>query len=134
MLRYADLPSFRHRAAWLLCLGLLAVALHAMAGTGLLRTSMTAGKGETFAAEVCTSHGVVKADSSRTADDSGQPASGVHDCCKLCAATGPLLAASIEIGVPPAPTLAAPYESPDSARPRSALGIAHPPRGPPASA
>ena len=130
----AHLTPFRHRAAWLLVLGLLAVALHVLVGTGLMRTSVTAARGDTFAADVCTGHGLLKADSSPNPGDSSQPASGVHDCCKLCAAGAPLLVATIEIGAALAPTFATAHDAPSAARPTLASRTAHPPRGPPARA
>ena len=134
MPRSAHLTPFRHRAAWLLVLGLLAVALHALAGTGLMRAGSTAGNGPSFAAEVCTSHGLLTVDPAQTRGDSSQPATGVHDCCKLCAAGAPLLVANLAAGAALAPTFAASHDSPASARPPPAVRTAHPPRGPPARA
>jgi len=134
MLQTIHFLSFRRRAVRLLALGLLAVALQALAGTGLLRPGTSAGIGEKFAAEVCTSHGVVKLDPAQTGDGSSLPATGLHDCCKLCAAGAPLLIAGIGIGVPPAPTFIPGNDSPDSAPPTLAVRTAHPPRGPPARA
>lgn len=134
MLRFAYLLSFRNRAAGLWAIGLLAVALHVLAGTGLLRSSADTGKGVGFAAELCTSHGVVAADPAQTSGGGSPPDTGSHDCCKLCAAGGPLLAAELAAGVPPAPTFAARQVSLFSARPTQAAWTAHPPRGPPAQA
>ena len=132
MPRSAHLPPFRHRAAWLLVLGLLAVALHALAGTGLLRAGSTAGKVGSFAADVCTSHGVLTVDPALIGGDSSPPAAGAHDCCKLCAAGAPLLVADMATGVPLAPSFATLHDSPIFARPTLAVRTAHPPRGPPA--
>lgn len=124
--------SLRHRSAWLLALGLLAVALHVLAGTGLMRASAVTGGGDRFVAEVCTSHGLAKLDPSQTGGGDSSPASGMHDCCKLCAAGAPALAAGIEIGVPPAPTFSIRSTADSSAHPALAVRTAHPPRGPPA--
>ena len=126
--------SLRHRSAWLLALGLLAVALQALGGTGLLRPGASAGTGEKFAAEVCTSHGVVKAAAAQLPGAGSQPATDAHDCCKLCAAGAPLLIAGIGIAVSPAPTFIPGTDSPNSAPPTLAVRTAHPPRGPPARA
>jgi hypothetical protein len=132
MLQIAYPLSLRHRSAWLLAIGLLAVALHALAGTGLMRTSAVAGSSDRFVAEVCTSHGLTTLDPLQTGSDDSVPATGMHDCCKLCAAGAPALAADIEIGVPPAPTFSIRNASDSSAHPTLAVWTAHPPRGPPA--
>ena len=126
--------SLRHRSAWLLAIGLLAVALHALAGTGLMRTSAVAGSGDRFVAEVCTSHGLATLDPSQTGSGDSSPATGMHDCCKLCAAGAPLLIAGIGIAVSPAPTFIPGNDSPNSAPTTLAVRTAHPPRGPPARA
>lgn len=132
MLRFTHFTSFRRRATWLLFLGILAMAQHALAGMALPRAA--SGAGNRFVADVCTSHGVSRLDSSAVQGGGSQtPASG-HDCCKLCAAGGPLLAGDSAIGVPPAPTFTAPYVSQAFARPTLAVRTAHPPRGPPARA
>jgi hypothetical protein len=126
--------SLRHRSAWLLALGLLAVALQALGGTGLLRPGASAGTGEKFAAEVCTSHGVVKAAAAQLPGAGSQPATDAHDCCKLCAAGAPLLIAGIGIAVSPAPTFTHPTlrrrRLPSAPRiPRAALPRAPEPPG-----
>lgn len=126
--------SFRRRTAWLLFLGLLAVVLHGLAGTGLVRASASTGSGDSFVAEVCTSHGLSRLDPAQTRGDSSQPASGAHDCCKLCATGGPLLTADLAPGVAPAPAVATPHDPPPVARPTLAVRTAHRPRGPPARA
>ena len=134
MHRLAHLLSFRRRAAWLLTLGLLAVSLHALAGTGLMRAGSSAGNGGGFVGQVCSSHGVFQLDPEHSRDENSQSGAGVHDCCKLCAAAGALLVAHGEIGVLPAPTLATSPDLSSSARPTPAARTAHPPRGPPARA
>ncbi|MDP2824067.1 MAG: DUF2946 family protein [Sulfuritalea sp.] len=126
--------SFHRRPAWLLTLGLLVMALHLLAGSGLVRAASVAGSGDSFVAEICTSHGLIQAGSAQAPDDGSAPANGVHDCCKLCAAGGPLLAANIPATVAPAPTFTARQGSPATARPTPAVRTAHAPRGPPAPA
>lgn len=134
MPRSAHLPPLRHRTAWLCALGLLAVALHVLAGTGLMPAKSHAGNGDSFAAEVCTNHGIVQAASSQTPRDDSRPASGTHDCCELCAAGGPLLTVGIAPGMAPAPIFGAAHDSHSSVRPTLAVRTAHPARGPPARA
>lgn len=108
------------------------MVLHLLAGSGLLRAPPAVGAGDSFVADVCTSHGVFQANSAQPTDGGSAPAGGVHDCCKLCAAGGPLLAAMVAVAVAPAPTFTAPRVSAASARPTPALWTAHAPRGPPA--
>lgn len=132
MHRLAHLLSFHRRAAWLLALGLLAVSLHALAVTGLMRAGSGAGNRGGLVGQVCTTHGVVQLERESAGSGGSQPDSGVHDCCKLCAAASPLLVAHSEIGVLPAAAFAVSGDSPSSAPPTAAARTAHPPRGPPA--
>lgn len=134
MSRSACLPSFRRRAIRLLVLGVLAMVLHALAGTGWVASATAAAKDASFAAEVCTSHGLVKLDPAQAPAGGSQPDTGVHDCCKLCASGGPLLAVDIPAGVAPAPTFSCAQASPAAAPPMPAVRGAHAPRGPPARA
>jgi hypothetical protein len=131
MRRSARFRPFRHSPAWLLAVGLFAMAMQAMGGIGLM-PRVSAGGG--FQVEICTSKGVSKL---AVASPSGQtslpnvPDAGHQDCCTLCAASAPLLLADAGLGVPPAPTfpgvpLAGTFPSP------SVLAwLSHPPRGPP---
>jgi len=132
MLHFAPLLWFRRRAARLLTLGLLAVALQALAGAGLPRLDKTAGDG--FEVELCTSHGVVRRHPAQGRDGGSQPDTRAHDCCKLCAATGPLLAGNNDDGVMPAPACGTPADSHACAAPTLEVRTAHFPRGPPANA
>ena len=127
------LPAFRRRA-WLLTLGLLAMALHLLAGSGLIRAASAAGSGNEFVAELCTSHGLVQGGALQTPDGSSAPASGVHDCCKSCAAGGPLLTAGLAAAVAPAPTFTPWQGTAALVHPMPAARTAHAPRGPPAQA
>lgn len=129
----APLPFFHRHAAWLLACGLLAMALQLLAGTGSMRFS-TVDPGSKFVAELCTSHGVVKSDPAQTAAGGSQPASDAHDCCKLCAAGGPALAAAPVTGVSPGPTFILRQAPPSSPRALPSVWTAHAPRGPPARA
>jgi hypothetical protein len=121
--------SFRRRRAWLLVLGVLAIALHLLAGSGWPRAAR--GDGESFVALLCTSHGLVRVGAASAADGESVPARAAHDCCKLCAAGGPLLAADIAAAVPPAPTFILRQDALAFAQPAPALWSAHAPRGPP---
>lgn len=127
------LSSLRRHAAWLLFVGLLAVALNALAGAGVMLPGAGSG-GKQYAGEVCTSHGLMKIDPAQTGTADPQPASGAHDCCKQCATGGPLLAMELGNAVSPAPTFGALRNRYAPARPALVAWTAHPPRGPPARA
>ena len=128
MLPSAHLPWFRHRAAWLLACGLFAMALQAFGGNGLLRQHSVAGG---FYAEICTSAGLSKVDPARQPGGTSLPDSGHSDCCKLCAASAPVLAVDTVLGVSPAPTVATPLIESGFVRPAALARLSHPPRGPP---
>lgn len=123
------LRSDRARAL-LLALGACAVMLHALAGLGLMR-SRTASAGHDFAAGICTI-----AAGGHTAPLHSHPANhrSPHDCCKLCAASGPVLLTDTALAVSPAPTFIASALTFAPARTASPAVTAHPPRGPPALA
>ena len=57
MRRFARFRPFRHSPAWLLAIGLFAMALQAMGGSGLM-PRFSAGGG--FQMEICTGKGVSK--------------------------------------------------------------------------
>jgi hypothetical protein len=134
MIRFIDFTPLRQRALCLLLLGILGMALHVLAATGLMQASAKLVKGDQFVAELCTSHGVFKIDASPASSGGTQPASGSHDCCKLCAAAGPLLAASMAAAILSPPTAVAQSDTHGHARPARAVWTAHPARGPPAQA
>jgi len=120
------LRSNRARAL-LLRLGALAVMLHALAGPGLLRARAATTDGS-FATGICTAAGFINA--THTHSHPGDHRNH-HDCCNLCAASGPALLTDISLAVPPAPTFFATMRL--AATPR-AIGFASPsppPRGPP---
>ena len=122
----------RRRPALLLAVGLLAMVLHLVAGSGMVRAAAAQTVKGAISGELCTSHGVVRFDLGR--DGSEVPSGEVHDCCTLCAAGAPLLAPGDSPAVAPAPTFRI---TQDSRRfvPRSHLPLtAHAPRGPPATA
>lgn len=129
--------ALRH-ARLLLVLGVFAVFMHTLAGMGLMGSH--AGSDGKFVAGICTALGISNASAiqSPLGDLAGpQPANdkgNVHDCCKLCVASSPLLLASASLAVSPAPTFHAIFAAPLPARPASFAWTAHPPRGPPATA
>lgn len=128
--------ALRH-ARLLLVLGVFAMFMQSLAGMGLMGSH--AGSDGKFVAEICTALGIsnARATQSTLADLADQqPANdngNVHDCCKLCVASSPLLLASTSLAVSPAPTFHAIFATPFLARPASFAWTAHPPRGPPAS-
>ena len=131
MRRSARFRPLRHSPAWLLAIGLFAMAMQTMGGSGLM-PRMAAGGG--FQVEICTSKGVGKL---AVAPQSGQtslpdvPDVGHQDCCTLCVASAPLLPAGAAPGVPPAPTFRSIFVANPFPRPSAAAWLSHPPRGPP---
>ena len=131
MRRSARFRPFRHSPAWLLAIGLFAMALQAMGGSGLMPRAAAGGG---FQMEICTGKGVVKL---APASPSGRtslpnvPDAGHQDCCTLCAASAPLLLADVALGVPPAPTFRGGFAAPSSTRPAATAWLSRPPRGPP---
>lgn len=123
----------RHKAAWLI-LAVLAMALHLLAGNGLLRPVTAAGSGDRFVAELCTAHGLIAAEAPPVPADRPNPAGTSHDCCKLCAAGGSLLATGLAVAVAPAPTPGAVPETGILVRPAPGPWSEYAPRGPPAPA
>lgn len=106
----------------------LAVMLHALAGMGLMRAH-AANSSASYTTGICMAAGFAKFTQQHSHPD-GQ--SSHYDCCKLCAASGPILLADTSFAVSPAPTFIAPAFIPASGRMASLAVIAHPPRGPPA--
>lgn len=108
----------------LLLVGLLAIILHLIIGTGLVRAGVPDARG--FVPELCSKHGLVNPGSTDKLPGDG------HDCCKLCAAGLPPLL--------PVSTIELPYPSSyidagarhATAAPTAAFASAHRPRGPPA--
>ena len=127
MRRSTRFRPFRHSPAWLLAIGLFAMAMQAMGGIGLMpRASADGG----IQVEICTSKGVSKL----AAPQSGQtslPDADHQDCCTLCAASAPLLLADAVPGVPPAPTFRSFFVANSFPRPSATAWLSHPPRGPP---
>lgn len=119
---------FRHSSAWLLVIGLFAMAIQALGGIGLMpRLSASGG----FQLEICTSKGVSKIAKRPQSGQTSLPDSGHQDHCTLCAASAPLLLADAAPGVPPAPTFRDVPVAASSPRPAATAWLAHPPRGPP---
>ena len=127
MHRSAHFRPFRHSAAWLLAIGLFAMAIQALGGIGLMpRVS-----GSGFQVEICTSKGVSKLAVSAQSGQTSQPDGGHQDCCTLCAAGAPLLPAAAALGVPPAPTFRNILVVGSVPRFAAAAWLLQPPRGPP---
>jgi len=116
------------RPAMLLVAGLLAVAMHALGGMGL----MPAHRGSGWSSpEICSIDGSLPAG---TAGNLPAPVGASHDCWKSCAVSVPLLFADSALAVAPGPAAAAVRPAGALARPVTEARIAHPPRGPPSSA
>lgn len=126
--RHRHLPA-RSPAAWLLALGLFAVALHAFAGVGPTRPRVA---GRDFHAPICTSIGLAAAPALPQSGQGSDP-TGEQSCCQLCAFGAPLLPSDAQIAVPPAPTFSGSFAAVSATRPRNPASVSHPQRGPPLS-
>ena len=127
MRRSARFRPFRHSPAWLLAIGLFAMALQAMGGVGLMPRVAAGG----VQMEICTSKGVSKLAVALQSGQTSLPDGGHQDCCTLCAASAPLLLADSALGVPPAPTFRSGLVASRSLSPSALAWLSHPPRGPP---
>ena len=127
MRRSARFRPLRHSPAWLLAIGLFAMALQAMGGSGLMLRHAGGG----LQMEICTGKGVVKLAPASQSGKSSLPDAGHQECCTLCAASAPLLLADAVLGVSPAPTFRDIPVAASSPRPAATAWLAHPPRGPP---
>jgi hypothetical protein len=130
MHRPARFRPFRYSPAWLLAIGLFAMALQALGGIGLM-PRMAAGGG--FEIEICTSKGVAKIATAAQPGKTSLPDAGHQDCCTLCAASAPLLLAGAMPGVPPAPTFGGILVANQHHRLPAVAWLSHPPRGPPSA-
>ena len=130
MRRFARFRPLRHSPAWLLAIGLFAMALQAMGANGLM-PRMAAGGG--LQMEICTSKGVARLAVTSPAGQTSLPDAGHQDCCTLCAAGAPLLLVDAAPGVPPAPAFRNTFVAGSFFRPLAAAWLSHPPRGPPAA-
>ena len=128
MRRPARFRPFRHSAAWLLAIGLFAMAMQAMGGIGLM-PRVSAGGG--FQMEICTAKGVGKLTLASQSGQTSVPDAGHQDCCTLCVASAPLLPADTALGVPPAPTFRSSFVASSILSPSARAWLSHPPRGPP---
>jgi hypothetical protein len=128
MRRSIRFRPFRHSPAWLLAIGLFAMALQAMGGSGLM-PRVSAGGGVQM--EICTSKGVGKVAAALQSGRTSLPDSSHQDCCTLCAASAPLLLADAALGVPPAPTFSNSFFAGSFPWPSATAWWSHPPRGPP---
>ena len=128
MHRFAHFRPFRHSPAWLLAIGLFAMALQAMGGSGLMPRVAAGGSVQM---EICTSKGVSKLAAALQPGKTSLPDGGHQDCCTLCAASAPLLLADAALGVPPAPTFRSIFFARSFPWPFTTAWLSHPPRGPP---
>lgn len=117
------------RAAWLFAMGLFAMAMTAMGGTGVLRTHI-AGTG--FFVEICSAKGARSVPGQPSGEHS-LPAGSHSDCCQLCATGAPLLLADAALAVPPAREFAQVRFAEPVSRPGAMARLSHPPRGPPSA-
>lgn len=125
----AGIRPLRLSPAWLLALGLFALVLQAMGGSGLMpRVSGDGG----VQLEICTSKGVGKLALASQPGKTSLPDAG-QDCCTLCAASAPLLLADALPGVAPAPTSRGVVVAGSAPRLGAPSWLSHPPRGPPAA-
>ena len=92
--------SSRRPPVWLLAIGLFAMAMQALGGSGVMPRS----SGGSFHVEICTSKGADKLASTLPSGKTSLPDSGHQDCCKLCVSSAPLLLPDVALGVPLAPT------------------------------
>lgn len=107
-------------------LGMFAVALHNLAGMGLMHSRTAAGK---LAIEVCTPQSMAVQDTTTT-DSLPSDSHVMRECCKLCIASGSLPLAVIVAAVVPAPTFTVSLPAFAAARPATFDWTAYFPRGP----
>ena len=119
--------TFRHSPAWLLAIGVFAMALQALGGIGLMPRLAAGG----VQMEICTGKGTGRITVASQAGKTSLPDSGHQECCTLCAAGAPLLLAAAALGVPPAPTFRDVLAAALILPPAGSAWLAHPPRGPP---
>lgn len=127
MHRSARFRPFRHSPAWLLAIGLFAMAMQAMGGIGLMPRASGGG----VQMEICTSKGLSKLVVASQSGQTSLPDAGHQDCCTLCAASAPLLLVDAALGVPSAPTFRSIFVANPFPRPSAAAWLSYPPRGPP---
>ncbi len=118
------------RPAMLLAAGLLAVAMHALGGMGLMPAHRAGGG---VSPEICRGNGGVSAGVAGTADGMPAPGGAGHDCCTLCVVSAPVLFTDAVPDFAPGPLGAVFPPAGGLARPATEPSVAHPPRGPPAS-
>jgi hypothetical protein len=125
--RFVRFRPLRLSPAWLLAVGLLAMALQALGGSGLMPRLVAGG----VQMEICTSKGVGRITVASQPGGTSLPDGGHQDCCTLCAAGAPLLLAAAGLGVPPVPTFRAGPPARAVPAPAAPAWLTHPPRGPP---
>ena len=128
MPRFPHFTLFRHRALWLLAIGLFVMVLQTLGGVGRGAVRLAGGG---FQAEICTSRGWARAAAALPAGKTSLPAGDDQDCCRLCVFSAPLLLADAMPGVPPAPTFSSAFLAGSFPWPAVIARWSHPPRGPP---
>ena len=113
----------------MLVIGVFAMVLHLLAGTGLAMAQPAAKGGAAgFVPSVCGSHA---AQPVAPATPSEKPSGGNHDCCKLCAAGAPVAAPAHDLAILPRTPVAIRHTNFTTVV-TPAPSSAHSPRGPPA--
>lgn len=112
----------------MLVVGMFAMLLHLLAGTGLVRAGIANDGG--FVPQVCSSHGVASPGTQHF-PGGGQVS---HDCCKLCAAGAPPILSGTTAAVLPAPTFVTRQANLEEVTQGQAPPSANRPRGPPTGA
>ncbi|MDO9450815.1 MAG: hypothetical protein Q7J21_10050 [Rugosibacter sp.] len=92
-----------------------------------MRSHMVAGK---FAIDTCTAQGMATQDAATTGNLPSN-SHGMHECCKLCTASGSLLLTATAAAVAPAPTFTVSLPALAAARPATFDRTTYFPRGPP---
>ena len=123
------LSRLRRHALWLPLLGLVVLALQVLAAMAVPASASARAADGLFVAELCTAHGIASTAPTSAPADSDRGA--LHDCCKLCAAGGPLLFAAPPITAVSASTFALAATFGVAAHTPRLSRNSHPPRAPP---
>ncbi len=137
MNRYPATPAsllsrLRRHALWLPLLGLIVLALQVLASMVAPSPARAGATDGIFVAELCTAHGIASAPSSASSDTPvNTDGSTFHDCCKLCAASAPLLFTAAPATVVSASTFTLSAARGSVAHTPRLSRNNHPPRAPP---
>jgi hypothetical protein len=122
------LSRLRRHALWLPLLGLIVLGLQILAGMVAPTPARATGTESLFVAELCTAHGITSAPAAAPDNTDG---SSFHDCCKLCAASAPLLFSAAPATVVSASTFTHVAARGIAAHTPRLSRNSHPPRAPP---